>query len=309
MGFALTEFVLETVIRDGLGFIRSNPGVLDDLFSRFTSTHFGNQYGQAKIDQLKTYIQTNQIRIVQSWAMVPTSMPCYSIQMLRSDEAENLQQFDDYLEDQDSPKDPGVIVADATPTAYDLVSGRLTFDPSTNLENVCPGMIFVDADDKEFEIGTGNSNASGNKYVNIGSGMEPILDAPGQIVSRIDFSRVERHMIRLSETISIGCHSKDDVHISKYLYYILVWILKSRKESMISRGIHLDRGTGGMFDRADHFQGENVFSRFVDINCITEFDWNQKEVNLLDCFDLTLHAPSPNPDSPGKTKVNTSPED
>jgi hypothetical protein len=309
MGFPLSEFVLESVIRDGLGLIRSNPAILDDLFSRFTAAHFNNQYGQSKIDELKTYITNNQIRIVQSWAMVPTTMPCYSIQMLRSDESEDLQQFDDYLEDRDSPKDPKVYADPVVPTAYDTVTGKLTIDPAANLESICPGMIFIDANSVEFDIGSGNSNMSGDKYINIGSGKEPTLNAAGQIVSRIDISRVERNMIRLKEVVSIGCHSKDDVHLSKYLYYILVWILKSRKDSMIARGIHLDKGTGGMYDRADQYQGENIFSRFLDMSCISEFDWNQTEVNLVDCFDLTIKAPNPNPDSPTATNINTSPEE
>jgi hypothetical protein len=309
MGLPMSEFVIESVIRDGLGLIKSNPAILDDLFSRFTAAHFNNQYGQAKIDELKTYLVNNQVRIVQSWAMVPTSMPCFSIQMLRSDESENLQQFDDYLEDKDSPKDPNVIVASLTPTAYDTITGKLTINPAANLENICPGMIFVDGNDIEFDIRSGNSNMSGDKYINIGSGKEPLLNAAGQIVSSIDITRVERNMIRLKEVVSIGCHAKDDVHLSKYLYYILMWIMKSRKDSLIARGIHLDRGTGGMYDRADQYQGENIFSRFMDMSCVTEFDWNQAEVNLVDCFDVTIKAPNPNPDSPTATKVNTSPED
>ena len=62
-------------------------------------------------------------------------------------------------------------------------------------------------------------------------------------------------------------------------------------DSLIERGINLDFGVGGVFDRADEFQGENVFSRFMEVNCITEFDWNQEEVSLVDNFDLTIKAP------------------
>jgi hypothetical protein len=98
-------------------------------------------------------------------------------------------------------------------------------------------------------------------------------------------------MIRLEETISLGVHSRNDVHITKFLYYILVFILKSRTDSLIERGIHLDYGTGGIFDRVDAFEGENVFTRMIEVNCITEFDWNQKQVSLVDNFDLTIQAP------------------
>jgi hypothetical protein len=98
-------------------------------------------------------------------------------------------------------------------------------------------------------------------------------------------------MIRLDETISLGIHARNDVHIAKYLYYLITYILKSRMSSLIQRGIHLDFGVGSVFDRNDEYQGENVFSRFMEVNCITEFDWDQDQVVLIDNFDLTIKAP------------------
>jgi hypothetical protein len=291
MSAPLTEFVIETVIRDGLGNLRSNPAILEDIFSKFTATFFNNQYGTSKINQLKQYIQDNQVKIVHSFAQVPTNTPCVSIQILRSSETPKLQQFSDEYEDVDTPISPIVRVADIQPISYDQVTGKLQVDPASNLANVYPGMIFKDGSNVEFTILSGNSNLAGNKYINIGPGQSPNTVDTGDIISSIRIQRVERRMIRLEETISLGVHSRNDVHITKFLYYILVFILKSRTDSLIERGIHLDYGTGGIFDRVDAFEGENVFTRMIEVNCITEFDWNQKQVSLVDNFDLTIQAP------------------
>lgn len=307
MGAPVTEFVFESVIRDGLGELRATPSKLDDIFSRFLEAHFNNQYGQAKINEIKTYITNNQIRIVQSWAMVPTTVPCISIQLESSSEDPEIQNIGNAYLDEDESITPTVYVPVITPGTYDAVSGKLTVINSADLSMICPGMIFVDFAGTKFTILSGNSNLSGNKYINIGPAKEPDLSGDGKIESSLDKKRTERRMVRLRESIRLGCHAKDDVHLAKYIFYILTYILKSRQEALITRGIHLDWGQGSIYDRDDTFKGENIFSRFIKANCITEFDWDQKEVNLVDCFDLTIRANDPTPDSPGTIVV--SPED
>lgn len=306
MGSPLTEFVLEATIRDGLGEIRANPNKLDDVFSKFKQAFLETQFGQAKIDEIKTYIVTNQIRIVQSWAMVPTSMPCISIQLARSSEDSDIQNLGNNFIDEDETITPNVLVPVVTPGTYDSVTGKLTIVNSVDLSGVCPGMIFVDASDVEFPIQSGNSNVSGNKFINIGPNQTPDLGGDGRIESSLDKQRIERRMIRLRESISLGCHANDDVHLAKFIYYILVYILKSRQEALINRGIELDWGQGSVYDRDDTFKGENVFSRFISVNCLTQFDWDQGQVNLIDCFDLTIKANDPTPASPGTVVVSPS---
>lgn len=311
MGAPLTEFVLETVIRDGLGDLRANPTKIDDIFSRFLEAQFLNQYGQNKINEIKQYItsQTHSIRIVHAWSQVPTHLPCISIQLLNSDEEEGIQNLGNEYPEMETQTTPQVYLASAQPTTFDAVSGKLTFDSSTDLSAVCPGMVFVDADDVEFPISSPMSNLSGNKYLTIPAGNSPNLMSPGKIVSSIDFARYDMKLIRLRERIALGVHTNNDIHLTKFLYYILQWILKSRQESLINRGITLDRGTGQVFDRDDSFEGERVNTRILQVTCISNFTWNQKQVQVFDCFDLTVKTNTPQPSSPQAAPYNTSDED
>lgn len=308
MGAPLTEFVIETVIRDGIGFLRANPAVLDDIFSKFTATWFNTQYGVNHINKLKQFILQNQVKIVHSFAQVPTSVPCISIQITKSYEDPGDQQFSNDYEEVDTEIDPIVKVANVIPVSFDVATGKLVIDNSVDLGPVFPGMIFVDADGAEFEIQSGNSNLAGNKFISLPrTGNVPNTSQPGEIISSIRVQRISRRMIRLKESISLGVHAKKDVHTVKYLYYLLTYILKSRMDSLIQRGIHLDFGVGAVFDRADEFQGDNVFSRFMEVNCITEYDWNQEQVNLIDNFDLTIKS-TPDGVSPDQT-TQTSPKE
>lgn len=302
MGAPLTEFVIETVIRDGLNELRLNPAKFDDLFSRFTTAFFNNQYGVDKIQELKTYIQNNQIKIIHALQVQPTDMPCISIQLVGSDEVESDQQFSNMLPEEVEDKVPNTIVSSIVPVSYDTVTGKLIVDPSTNLGNICPGMVFVDGDGVEFIIGSGNSNLVGNKFLNIGKGKEPNLLLQGNIVSQIDFSVMDRRMIRLRETINLGCHAQDKLHLAKFMYYIVYYIIKSRQLVMEQRGLHLDRGVASIFDREGSFEGEDIYSRYIQLHVLTEFDWDQEQVNLVDCFDVTVKAE----ENGVKFKTNTS---
>lgn len=302
LGITPTEFVLETIIRDGLGDLRANPDKFDKLFMKFTQAHFNNQYGQDHIEMLKTYIQEAKIRIVHSYSQVPTYAPCFSLQILRSEESERDQQFGDYIGDDEVDKTPTQILDPVTPTAYEAVTGKLSIDDAINLGSIAPLMVFVDADSNEFAI-TGVSNLAGNKYIIVDKNATINSTSDGKIQSPVSITRTERRMIRLRESVSIGCHATDQVHLAKYLYYILVFIIKTRTSQLIDRGIELDKGSGNMFDRVDDAGNQNIYSRFLDISCLTEFEWDDGEVNLIDCFDLDLtveqHDEKFNPNTSG----------
>ena len=240
--------------------------------------------------------------------MAPMSMPCISIQLVRAQEAPGDQQFGNEFEDVDTAATPAIRVPVVTPTAYDTITGKLSVTDGADISLVCPGgQNYIDASEVAFQIKPGNSNVAGNKFINIGPGQTVDIGGAGRIESCIAVDRVERRMIRLRETINLGCHSKDDIHLTKYIYYILTFILKSRQDSLIDRGITLDAGDASVFDRVEEMAGENIFSRYISVSCITEFDWDQASVNLIDCFDLTVKTPTPDADS--TTAANYNPDE
>jgi hypothetical protein len=170
-------------------------------------------------------------------------------------------------------------------------------------------MVYVDASSVSFPIKTPLSNLSGNKYLTLeNNGNTPDISGPGKIVSSIDFLRHDMKMVRLRERIALGVHANNDIHLTKFLYYVLQWILKSRQESLINRGIQLDRGTGQVFDRDDSYAGENITTRILQVTCISEFSWDNGNAQVFDCFELTVKTNTPQPSSPQAAPYNTSGE-
>lgn len=306
-GAPLTEFVFETVIRDGLNELRVNPTKFDDLFGRFLQTHFGNQYGQEKIDEIKTYFTSNQVKITQAFSQVPKVTPCISIQMIRSNEEPGMQYLGDEFGELDTDVTPRIVVPTVTPTTYEASTGRLKIADGADLSLVCPGMVFVDGNDNKFSIKSGNSNLVGNKFISLDKNQTVNIALAGRIESKINFKREDIRSVKLREVVSLGCHAADNLHLAKFLYMVLIYILSSRKDSLIQRGIGLSMGDAQLFDRETEYNNENIYSRYVNVQCLTDFTWNQGEVNLIDCFDATIKAPDPNPDSIGKVVI--SPDD
>lgn len=303
LGMPLTEFVLETVLRDGLGELRADPTKLDHLFSRFQEPQFGEQYGTAKIAQIKTYIIRNQVKIVHAFSLNATVIPCISIQMMSSEETPNLQTLGNQFENGEIFKNRAVLVNPVLPTTYDLVSGKLSIADSIDLSVVTPNQIYVDASANEFPIRSGISNDLGKKFINIGSGYEPDLSGPGMIIDSIDFRLFHQEQVRLSEVIRLGVHAKNDAHLAKFLYYIVYWILKTRQKSLITRGVHLDYGSMSALDREDQFEGEHIYTRSIDMRCQTEFNYVIDEIAVASSFTVELSVPDPKPNSPGKVKL------
>lgn len=106
------DFILQTVIEEGLELFRSNPENMPNLvFGHFVATYL-QKYGQAKIDEIAKYIRETQIPVVQHFALIPQQLPCFSILLLNGREDEQYAGFDDHAEQVDVLNSEGTAIED-----------------------------------------------------------------------------------------------------------------------------------------------------------------------------------------------------
>ena len=79
------DFLFESVLRAGLEWFRTDPEAPKFVFGHLLSPYL-SKYGQAKIDEITNYIKKYDIKIVQHWSLINTSVPCISIQLLDANE-------------------------------------------------------------------------------------------------------------------------------------------------------------------------------------------------------------------------------
>lgn len=287
MSIVLPDLIIETTIRDGLAYIKKNPNVLDDIFGEMLKGYASQKYGQTEINRIKAVITAKNFAVVHSFHEAAAKSPCYSIQLGSEAEAKERANLSDHQYDTQEPiTDLDELAAlikvdDLIPTAYDEVTGKVSVDDDADLSLIHPGYIYVDGDGGEFEVQKGISNVDGDKFFFIGKFLTPNIDEPGLIKSFLNMKQHEDKGDFTAVNILVGCHSKEAL-LTKYLYVILKYIMKSRKRDLIQRAFTNSTFQGSDFTKDLRYEGDQVFTRFFTISGQVEDSWRSDEVELID---------------------------
>lgn len=288
MGIHLSDLIVEATIRDGLAYLKQNPTVVDDIFSPLLRTYNQRKYGQNEVTKIKTMLQTKSIAVVHSFHAAAAKSPCYSIQLGAEAEAKDRAHLGDFEDDVQVPitdLDSLIRVPIFTPTGFDALSGKVTVSDLVDLDPAYPGFIFVDADGEEFEVQAGMSNTPGNKFFFLQRGLTPNIAGDCFIKTFLSFTQHEEKGDTSNINILVGCHSKDAL-LTKYLYVILKYIMKSRKNDLIKRGLVNSSFQGSDFTRDLRYEGDMVFTRFFTISGQVDDTWVSDDVELIDSVEI-----------------------
>jgi hypothetical protein len=284
----LADLIIESVIRDGLEYLRRNPDVVDDIFGTLTMAYASRKYGSAELTKIKNLLTTKNIAVVHSFHEAAAKTPCYSIQLANEAEAKERAHLGDFEADVQVNilGDSTLIrVPSFTPTSYATQSGKIAVPDGVDLDPIGPGFIFVDASNNSFTVQPGISNDLGNKFFFIGTGLQPNLGAGCYIKTFLDFTQHEVKGDTSQVNIIIGVHSKDAL-LTKYLYVILKYILKSRKSDLIKRNFINSTFQGSDFTRDLKYEGDIVFTRFFTAMGQVDDSWVSDNVQLIDLIEV-----------------------
>lgn len=81
-GLYPVDFLLETVLRAGFDWFKTDAGAPARVFSHLKTPFLSAKYGDAKIKEIADFVKKYDIRIVQHFSMIDETMPCISIQLL-----------------------------------------------------------------------------------------------------------------------------------------------------------------------------------------------------------------------------------
>jgi len=95
------DFLIESVLEDGLDWFRSNPEAPNLVFGHLVNPLLSAKYGQSKIAEISEYIRSKKIRIFQSFPLDGEQSPCVSINLSSSTENIATAGLNDYYEDDD----------------------------------------------------------------------------------------------------------------------------------------------------------------------------------------------------------------
>ena len=82
----------------------------------------------------------------------------------------------------------------------------------------------------------------------------------------------DENTIHANTTINVGIHTKEQL-LTKYLYHITKYFVLSAKEDLIRQNFIIATFKGSDFTRDASWQGDHVYTRFLNISGKTEDSW------------------------------------
>jgi len=207
------DFVLETVLRAGLDWFRTDPKAPMSVYGHFTAPWLSAKYGEAKVNEIAAYIKKYEIRIVQHFALIDLQLPSISIQLLDGNEMTERASLSDHAQ------------------------------------------------------------------------MVDVMNSDGEVQGRSEVGYAA-----VMDNIHIGIHNIGTPDLTKYLYYLVIYILNSFKPQLEERGLMLGTFRATDLSRLNDFLPENMFSRFVNFNVFTIAPFKKGEMPIIDTF-LGVHVP------------------
>lgn len=295
MSFRLPDLILESIIRDGFNNARRDPTVLQDVFGDLTLPFADQKYGIPEVDKIIKLIQNKEVSVVHSFNLVPTNLPCISIQLADDRETENRAHLGNYVTQIQkaftSPEDLAgtVVVSSFTPQSYNPVTGVVTVDNSVNLVEVYANLLFVDSTGAQHQILGGINNTPGSRQFIIEKAGTVSLSPGAQIISSINYAQyLIRGNIEQTQLI-VGVHTKDAL-LTKYLYVLIKYFVLSRRDDLIARGMEINTYTGSDFTRNMDYGADVVYTRFFNVSAMVEHQWRSDKVQLIDSVQVVAQV-------------------
>lgn len=297
MSFKLTELCVEMTLREGLQAMRNSIGTssdqIDDIFSELTAPYLNKNYGESELEKIKHLVQA-PIKITHGWSdQNDIKVPEITINLTSANETEAHAGIEDYAGHIDEVLESTVLVDLFDCDSYSDITGTIICTTSNpDLTTVRTGNILVDSDGNEFKILGGITNDTGDKHFAISTGQ--VVNLTGcKIRTAYSGTRTTVRGVRETESILIGIITENPL-ATKYLFHIVKYILLSRKNDLLARGLEIST-----YDASDFIKwGElpQAFIRSLTLRArFIENTWNADKVGILENINNHIGVNSERP--------------
>lgn len=278
MGSLRATLSLKRVYGAAIKDIKANPWLIDFIFNGLNQDILSNGiYGQKEVDAAKYWLLHNDINVLLAWTLNSPKIPCFSILLESSVEAEStLGDINDLTEEQIDAVTPGIaqqpIVAGPFPCGYDQMTGLVTLPPADATYQINTSCLIVDnINNKAYPI---LDVVSPDSFI-IGLGINPLPNfntatiIPAQMLFTDDIGSCQ-----FTETFSIGVYALGEQTNLWRLQSLLMFIfLRYKNIYFENRGLRRATLSLGRFEVDQDFNGQILFSRFFNFRCFVKSYW------------------------------------
>lgn len=295
-GIFQSDLCLQHALKEGMDHLRSTPFLLDSVIRNITFDPLtSKRYGQKELDQLKQWFLKTEIPVVL-YRLGSSVAPSISLAMTSTNiHAETLG--DIHHEPFEDVADGGsYIIAGPFNPSYDGTTGIMTL-PATLSADVFPGMVVMDAKGQTWEITEIVSNVA---PISFKIGTKVTASFANATIRGAAPSVIEsQESIKFKESWALGVHVNTEPGHLLFLHSIITFILLWGRETLLeARGFELSDFSSTDFSKNQAFEEENVWSRFININGVTQSIWPKRRLQKLAGIKIGLqitdgaHIPS-----------------
>lgn len=272
IGIAQTDILIRTAIIAAFKDIRENSWLLNYIFrSLAEDTLTVDIYGEKEIAQAKKWFLNTDIPVFMSTRLDEVKLPCISINLMDSTEAEEIHSDTHYVTHEDSEPDYPVVIGPFNPKSYDAVTGTMVLpDALTPSVAISVGMTVIDSNGTAHPITEVIDEATFILTPNT------TADFTQAVIKNVNASlTVTLESMSFRETIQVGCHVQGESFYLTYLHSILVFCLAGRyKQALLeARGFERSTIASTQFLKNDTLGVENAYSRFVNLTGYVRQYW------------------------------------
>lgn len=276
LGIHQSDVIIRTAIIAAIADLRANPWLLDYVFASLPrDDRTMKDYGEKEVQRAKEWFIKTNIPVFMVPRMDEAKVPCITIKLLDSQEAEVTLGDVHYQEKEDNDAQWPALCKPFTPNKYNSATGIMVVpDAVHDAVVIAPGMVVVDNIGKSHEIL--ETFADGSFLIKQGT----IADFTNAVIKGSKPAYVTRlESVSYRESYQIGVHCAGEPVYLTWLHSIVVFILLRYKQSLLeARGFERSVFSSSDFDRNEMFEAEMVFSRYLNVTGYVRQYW-PKDIN------------------------------
>lgn len=290
-GWFPSDIIIRTALIEAIADLRRNPWILQYCFAYLSQDPLTqNVYGQKEAQRAIDWFQKNNIAVVMVPVMNEMKMPCLSIRLMDSTEAEVTTGDTHYVPQELNNLTWPNLAGPFNPVGYDPATGIV--DLVENDLVIAPGMVVVSAAGNVYPITfvNGPTQFITTKYLTD--------NLNGLTIRGVEPSGITTlESVFYQERYQIGCHVAGEPVYLTWLHTITMFMLLRYKQALLeARGFEESVANAAAFDK-DPNDAENFFVRYITLTGKCRQYWPKYFVQRIQEVPLGIQVES-NVDEP-----------
>ncbi len=126
------------------------------------------------------------------------------------------------------------------------------------------------------------------------------------VINEVDGAVLGREQVgyaAISDNMHIGIHAITTPDLTKYLYYLIIYILMAFKPQLQERGIQLSTFRTTDVSRLNEYLPDNMYSRFINFSVYTEAPFKKDSLPIIEEI-IGVHVEEPLDEISGGIGIN-----